>query len=261
MYPRKEDFIRILRGLGRAKGTIAGYDSDVFEFFNSGGVLTTEGIRYYISSLKCNPTTVKRKVAALKTYCRFFDINVNFSVIGLPRVPVRERSFITDPIFILGLSRIKANSAKYSATFISWVFCVLFYMGFRVNELLTLTKENVILKEKAIKIIGKGNKERSIPIPDSVFNGFTNAAFLKLLSELHYNTVLFWTKEFFGDAFSPHSFRHGYTTKLLDGGVRPEYVQRILGHSNFSTTLQYYHTDFSVISKDVLKVINKEETC
>ncbi|MFA6678758.1 MAG: tyrosine-type recombinase/integrase, partial [Acholeplasmataceae bacterium] len=134
--------------------------------------------------------------------------------------------------------------------------------GLRVSELLNLRVSDVHLTEKYVKIVGKGNKERNVPLGDMSINAireyitkarpkllkldnnylFVNQygnklsrqGFYKLLSKICEDVGI--TKN-----VSPHTLRHSFATHLLENGVDLKTLQDLLGHEDISTTQIYTH--------------------
>ncbi len=141
----------------------------------------------------------------------------------------------------------------------------LYATGMRVSELSSFTFEQIIPEEKMVRIIGKGSKERLVPIGDIALNwikeyteveriffakpGTDSTVFLNVrgnpLSRMgiwkiiqRYILLAGITKK-----VSPHTFRHSFATHLLEGGADLRVVQEMLGHANIVTTEIYTHID------------------
>ena len=143
---------------------------------------------------------------------------------------------------------------------------VLYGCGLRVSELVNLRLSNVYADQQYIKVTGKGNKERIIPIGRSALKfltiyieesrslldikgGFEDYIFLnrsgKVLSRISVFTMIKSLAEKAGipKAISPHTFRHSFATHLVEGGADLRAVQEMLGHSSITTTEIYTHLD------------------
>ena len=153
---------------------------------------------------------------------------------------------------------------------------VLYGCGLRVSELINLQISNIFATEEYIKVIGKGNKERIIPIGTtalkfiriyleevrvhiSVKKGYEDIVFLNRLgTSISRITVFNIVKELAEKAgikkvVSPHTFRHSFATHLIEGGADLRAVQEMLGHTSIITTEIYTH-----INRDYLKGIITE---
>ena len=141
---------------------------------------------------------------------------------------------------------------------------VMYGCGLRVSELIDLQISNIYKNDGFIRVIGKGDKERLIPIGDGslkiLFNyiegerlhinvkpKFTDTVFLNRRgSGLTRQMVFLIVKELaetnnIEKSISPHTFRHSFATHLLEGGANLLAVQQMLGHASVSTTEIYTH--------------------
>ncbi len=153
---------------------------------------------------------------------------------------------------------------------------VLYACGLRVSELISLRLSNIYVKDEFIKVLGKGNKERLIPIAKStlksiflyvegerkfqqIHNKHTDIVFInKRGTALSRQMIFIMIKELAEKAglkksISPHTFRHSFATHLLEGGADLRAVQQMLGHSSISTTEIYTH----ISDKYLREIINK----
>ena len=140
---------------------------------------------------------------------------------------------------------------------------LLYSSGLRVSELVNLTVYDVQLSENIVRIIGKGGKERIVPIDDYAtkyltiyMNEFrpqlmkkqiTNDLFLNNLGKKISRQAMFKIiqqialKKGIRTHFSPHTLRHSFATHLLENGADLRSIQELLGHSSISTTQIYTH--------------------
>lgn len=143
---------------------------------------------------------------------------------------------------------------------------VMYGCGLRVSELVTLRLSNLFFEDGFIKVVGKGNKERLIPIGKTAMkmvnlyiNGkrkllkikkgeedyvFLNRRGAHLTREMVFMLVKKWVKAAGIDkTVSPHTFRHSFATHLIEGGADLRAVQEMLGHESITTTEIYTHLD------------------
>ncbi len=143
---------------------------------------------------------------------------------------------------------------------------VMYGCGLRVSELVTLRLSNLFFDDGFIKVVGKGSKERLIPIGTTAMkmvnlyiNGkrkelkikkgeedyvFLNRRGAHLTREMVFMLVKKWVKEAGIDkTVSPHTFRHSFATHLIEGGADLRAVQEMLGHESITTTEIYTHLD------------------
>ncbi len=151
---------------------------------------------------------------------------------------------------------------------------VLYGCGLRVSELVTLKISNLYFDEGFIKVLGKGNKERFVPIGGmaqrmvnlymegarkqlKVQKGEENYLFLNrrghhLTREMVFMLVKKWTAEAGVEkSVSPHTFRHSFATHLIEGGADLRAVQQMLGHESITTTEIYTHLDNEYIRSNI----------
>ncbi|WP_428654726.1 site-specific tyrosine recombinase XerD [Photobacterium satsumensis] len=141
---------------------------------------------------------------------------------------------------------------------------LLYATGLRVTELVSLTMENVSLRQGVVRVIGKGNKERLVPMGEDAIDWieqFLQSGRLQLLGEKSSDVVFpskrakqmtrqtFWHRikhyavkaGIDAETLSPHVMRHAFATHLLNYGADLRVVQMLLGHSDLSTTQIYTH--------------------
>jgi integrase/recombinase XerD len=143
---------------------------------------------------------------------------------------------------------------------------VMYGCGLRVSELVTLRLSNLFFDDGFVKVVGKGNKERLIPIGGTAMktvnlyvNGkrkelkikkgeedyvFLNRRGAHLTREMVFMLVKKWVKDAgIEKTVSPHTFRHSFATHLIEGGADLRAVQEMLGHESITTTEIYTHLD------------------
>lgn len=151
---------------------------------------------------------------------------------------------------------------------------VLFSCGLRVSELVNLKLSNLYLKEKFIRVEGKGRKERLVPISDTAIHelelwfydrrqlnikrGEEDYVFLNRRgAHLTRTMILIMIKRQALEAgiektISPHTLRHSFATALLRGGADLRAIQAMLGHEKISTTEIYTHLSTEDLRKEIL---------
>jgi len=143
---------------------------------------------------------------------------------------------------------------------------VMYGCGLRVSELVTLRISNLFFDDGFVKVVGKGNKERLIPIGTTAMKMvnlyvdgkrkelkikkgeedyvFLNRRGAHLTREMVFMLVKKWVKDAGIDkTVSPHTFRHSFATHLIEGGADLRAVQEMLGHESITTTEIYTHLD------------------
>ena len=150
---------------------------------------------------------------------------------------------------------------------------VLYSCGLRVSELVNLQISNLYLKEEYVSVVGKGNKQRLVPISQCAIKeisywlqernnitprkGEEDILFLNRLgARLTRNMVFLLVKRYAEMAgirkgISPHTFRHSFATHLLEGGANLRAIQEMLGHKSILTTEIYTHVDVNLLRDQV----------
>lgn len=151
---------------------------------------------------------------------------------------------------------------------------VLFSCGLRVSELVNLRFSDVSLNDKFLRIVGKGSKERLVPISDAALReiqlwlfdrnlmkvkpGEQEYVFLNRRgAHLTRTMILIMIKRTAEEAgitktVSPHTLRHSFATALLKGGANLRAIQEMLGHENIKTTQIYTHIDITTLRDEIL---------
>lgn len=152
---------------------------------------------------------------------------------------------------------------------------VLFSCGLRVSELVNLKLSDIFEEEKFVRVLGKGNKERLVPISHvaleqlhywymdrnlmNIKPGEEDYVFLNRRgAHLTRTMILIMIKQAAKDAgiqktISPHTLRHSFATALLKGGADLRVIQELLGHEDLGTTEIYTHLETSDLRKAILE--------
>lgn len=152
---------------------------------------------------------------------------------------------------------------------------VLFSCGLRVSELINLRLSDLFLTEKFIRVMGKGKKERLVPISESAVKElqywFMDRNLMKIkpgeedfvflnrrgghLTRMMIFTIVRRLAEAAGieKTISPHTLRHSFATALLEGGANLRAIQDMLGHERISTTQIYTHIDMHTLREEILE--------
>lgn len=152
---------------------------------------------------------------------------------------------------------------------------VLFSCGLRVSELVTLRLSDLYLEEHFVRVVGKGRKERLVPISESAVKqlqlwfidrnlmdikpGEEDYVFLNRRgAHLTRTMILIMIKRLGEEAginktISPHTLRHSFATALLAGGADLRAIQAMLGHESIGTTEIYTHIDTHELRREILE--------
>ena len=255
---------------GYSKNTITSYKTDIkkyFEYINKNNKNYYE-IEKYIQSLsksKYAKSTINRKIVSISS---FFNWCINQKKLNLKDIKQiknlkTERklpTILTSNYINKLLDTIPTSTSKEIRD--RTIIEILYSSGLRVSELTNL-KLNDFKNNKSLKVLGKGNKTRILPMTDKSFK-YMNLWISKYRSEYKNeksgNYIFIGVR---GGKISdreiqrivnlrlgtfPHSIRHTFATHLLDGGADLRVVQAMLGHTDPSTTQIYTH-----VSKKQLK--------
>jgi len=152
---------------------------------------------------------------------------------------------------------------------------VLFSCGLRVSELVNLKLSNIFFEEEFVRVVGKGSKERLVPISPkaikelqywfmdrdrlNIKKGEEDYVFLNRRgAHLTRTMILIMLKRLAAEAgiqktISPHTLRHSFATALLEGGADLRVIQALLGHESIGTTEIYTHIDTTTLRQEILE--------
>ena len=152
---------------------------------------------------------------------------------------------------------------------------ILYSCGLRVSELCNLKLSDLYLEEGFIKVEGKGNKQRLVPISQrginelknyfvdrnhiSIKKGFEDYVFISKrgtnISRIMVFHIIKVLAENIGlkKTISPHTFRHSFATHLLEGGCNLRAIQSMLGHESIATTEIYMHIDRTLLRSEIIE--------
>ena len=268
-----EDFINYIKSEKRfSKHTITSYETDLNQFFNyieaecqitNPKDVSFKLIRNWISSLLENnlkSTSVNRKISSLKSYYKFLlvsnyvETNPTLKLISpksSKRLPVFVEKDNMDSLFDKDFFE-----DSYEGKRDKLIIELFYFTGMRLSELINIKTSDIDKVNSQIKVIGKRNKERLIPITFNTLkdlNEFINfyeiENFLfadgngkKMYSKKVYRIVnKYLTKISSIKKKSPHVLRHSFATHMLNNGADINAIKEILGHANLSATQIYTH--------------------
>ena len=208
-------------------------------------------------------------VGALETWLEFQDSYESFFLIADYQA-LGDNFDDIDKMFL----SIQMNS--YEGTRNRAILETLYSCGLRVSELIQINISDIFKTESLLKVLGKGNKERFVPMSDQAKNflneyinyernqvqakrGFEDILFLnnrgKRLTRVMIYNIIEETRKKVGikKKISPHTLRHSFATHLLENGADIVSIQKMLGHSSITTTERYLH----VTKKHLIKTVEK----
>ena len=281
-------YLKIERGL--SSHTLQNYIRDVkklISFLNKKKISSSpiaikdEVIQQFIYEIakEISPRSQARIISGLRSYFNYL-IFENYrasnptDLIETPKIGVKlpdtlSEQEINNLISAIDLS--KAEGERNRAMLETMYSC-----GLRVSELIDLKISDLFFDEGFIKIVGKGNKERFIPIHFSaqkyiilymneirtqlkIKKGFEDTLFLNRRGKSLSRQMIFIIlkdlaiKIDLNKKISPHTFRHSFATHLLKNGADLRAIQQMLGHESITTTEVYVHLDTSYLKEIVEK--------
>jgi len=260
--------------------TVSAYLSDVNLFIEWVGrqsivtpdVVTKDVVRQYIgflTTMKMAKRTTGRKLAALRRYFGWLARNQQISVdptIGVrtPSDTGRLPKVLTNEQLGALLHTDDTDQPDWKIARDTAVIELLYGSGLRVSELCSLDIDSINVKQLAVSVMGKGGKERRVPVGEPSLVALKQWVALRTEVVANSSTVALFvnsrgtrlgTRDVrrIIDARSlapthPHALRHTYATHLLDNGADLRAVQELLGHADVATTQRYTH-----VSKERLK--------
>ena len=281
---------RFLRGLTSvADSTAAVYDRDLQAFIrwaagegvDSPSRVTRQMLRLYLAHLAGEDyarTTIARKVSVLRRYFAWAckqklcpaDPTLGLSTPSIPRhlpkvLPNKELGELLD-----GRRAALEQDDEHRRRRDDAIAELLYGSGLRASEVCGLTLESLQLEDRSVRVIGKGSKERIVPLSMpcavkledylakswEVFAGSSATGSASLFFNLAGNPLTTRDLRRIVERRAhthPHALRHTYATHLLDGGADLRSVQELLGHSSLSTTQIYTH-----VSRERLRKVLEE---
>jgi integrase/recombinase XerC len=286
---RIDDFIQYLRFEKRySKHTITAYQTDLLQFLGyvtgqysieDPGQLTHFIIRSWLAELKDDAQaarTINRKISSLNSFYKYLlkqqVVSKNpVSQLHAMRLPERLPVYLKEHESERLLEELQFEEGFKGFT--DRLICDLLYQtGMRRNELLELKETSIEWSLKQLRVLGKGNKERLLPVSSMLLDilrdylkekedrdGADRDHLLVLESgqPLYAGYVYRVVKRYLGMATtlnkkSPHVLRHSFATQLLNNGANIQAIKDLLGHSSLAATQVYTHNNI-----DKLKEIHK----
>ncbi len=283
-----QNYLRIERGL--SKNSIDGYSRDVIKlitYLDNNEILTSPiGIDQntlqqfiYTNSKTINPRSQSRLISGLKSFFNYliFEDYRKSNPLELIESPKIGRK-LPDTLNVADIDKLISaiDLSKPQGERNRAIIETLYSCGLRVSELTNLKISDLFFSEGFIKVTGKGDKQRFVPIGKStqqyitiykqeirnhlnIPNEYNDTLFLnrrgKQLTRSMIFTIVKQLAEKIGlkKNISPHTFRHSFATHLLENGADLRAIQLMLGHESITTTEIYMHVDRSHLAE----VMNK----
>ncbi len=267
-----------------SKNSVENYMRDVgsaaqfiFEVYGAEPAEVSEAmIQGYLEELYSKgikPSTQARSVSAIRGFFKFLLFNGD--------IEASPAQFITPPKLgrhlpeLLSTTEIDAIMGTIDSTTIKGardvaILEVLYSCGVRVSELISLSLSDLFFDDGFIRVVGKGDKQRLVPISDVArcriehylshrhrVDSLSDTLFLNnrggALSRVMIFTIIRRAalKAGITQNIGPHTFRHSFATHLMQGGANVRELQQMLGHSSILTTEIYTHLDSAELRRSV----------
>lgn len=279
-----KSYLKIERGL--SVNSIANYSFDIqrlMDYLDENNMdisplkITEDHIQQFIYSIstELNPRSRARIISGLKSFFSYlvFEDYRKDSPMELIEVPKIGRK-LPDTLSTVEIdSLIKAiDLSKDEGERNRAMLETLYSCGLRVSELISLKLSDLFFEEGFIKVTGKGNKQRFVPIgpfTQKYINLYVNEIRNKLTIKKGHEDTLFLNRRGSGltramiftiirrlaeniglnKTISPHTFRHSFATHLLENGADLRSIQLMMGHESITTTEVYMHLDRKFLNK------------
>ena len=271
-YDYISDFLSYLElDLNYADNTIKSYDNDLTKLSNYYPKkdllkLNQRDIEKYINSLsELAPTTVSHNISSIKTFYSYFLKTNKISIdpsdgIKQPKIGKHLPDYLTEDEIdkLLDIDIETPFDARNKA-----ILELMYGTGLRISEVVSLEFNNIDFEDCIVRVIGKGSKERIVPIndyalealktyiedyrPSMIKKNINNYLFLNNHGKQMTRQGIFkmikaeCDKKNIKKDISPHTLRHTFATHLLMNGADLRVIQELLGHSDISTTQIYTH--------------------
>ena len=276
--------LRLLKGV--SPNTVAAYISDVGKLLSwceeeqrDPVTLTLDDLETFSASLHdlgIAPSSHARILCGVRAFYQYLTIDgyVEQDPSELLESPIQDKH-LPDVLSTEEVDMIinAIDLSKWEGQRNRAIIEVLFSCGLRVSELVTLTLSNIYEEDGFVRILGKGNKERLVPISGRALHelhlwymdrrqmkikpGEEDYVFLNRRGAHLTRTMIFiMIKQYAAMAgirktISPHTLRHSFATALLEGGASLRVIQTLLGHESIGTTEIYTHIDMSTLRQEI----------
>lgn len=284
-----KNYLNLEKGL--STNTLESYLSDVraflhyiegLEILNIEDITTlnVEGFLNELTKMELSVNTKARYLSSIKSFYKFaiFYEYTKVDVCEIIELPSIKRK-LPETLTYLEIEELFSliNTDKKSGIRDRAMLETLYACGLRVSELINLKQHDIIKELEVVRVMGKGSKERFVPIGKSALKWIeeyqlnARGHFIKMFDNTTDDTLFvnqkgqkltrmgLWkiikgysTKLKTSVDIHPHLFRHSFATHLLEGGADIRAVQEMLGHSDISTTQIYTHLD-----REILKEVHR----
>lgn len=262
--------------------TVNAYTKDLEEFIDfleSTGASFNKNIEYtfirnwivFLSKNKISPNSINRKVSSLKAYFKFL---VNIKEIKKSplrnHTSLRTKSKVVNPLNETEMKEVFElfKTSEKELTRDSMIIDILYSTGLRRAELINLKKSDIYFDDQVIKVLGKRNKERLVPMLPGLVKklklysrNLEEDSFLlqskngnKISPSTIYRVVNKYLRSISTKTkISPHVLRHTFATHILNNGADINSIKEILGHKSLASTQIYTKIKIPTIVNDYMK--------
>lgn len=277
-----EDYLTMLRvEKNLSTNSITSYKADLNRYinflFNIESIKNLNSIRQihirnfirYLNDQNLSSSSINRSFSSIRSYHKFLsgEEKISHNPTQLLEPPKQSKKLpkvlsVQEVNEIINSVNLESSMGYRDMAILE----TLYSAGLRVSELCALEMNNILFDSSMLRILGKGNKERYVPLGSKaikLIDDYCKYVRSKLVDKKHsdgnvflskngkqltrmtiFNIMKKWTLiSGINKAISPHTFRHSFATHLLEGGADLRAVQEMLGHSDISTTQIYTHLD------------------
>ena len=252
---------------------------DFKDFLESTGTFLNKNIEYtfirnwivFLSKNKISPNSINRKVSSLKAYFKFLVIIKEIKKSPLRNhTSLRTKSKVVNPLNETEMKEVFElfKTSEKELTRDSMIIDILYSTGLRRAELINLKKSDIYFDDQVIKVLGKRNKERLVPMLPGLVKklklysrNLEEDSFLlkskngnKISPSTIYRVVNKYLRSISTKTkISPHVLRHTFATHILNNGADINSIKEILGHKSLASTQIYTKIKIPTIVNDYMK--------
>ena len=216
--------------------------------------------------------SIHRKVSSVRTYQKFLLVTQRIEEltsleVKLPKIKKKIPTYIRVGELDALLNQLEKEVKDYSSMLEFIIVSTFYHTGIRRSELINLKESDVSFSRTELKVLGKGNKERIIPLGVEILHQlqrfldikaeqdikstliFCNFEEEKLSEKWVYTLVNRKLQNTLSDKKSPHVLRHSFATHLLQNGADINAIKDLLGHTSLSATQIYAHNEIDQLKK------------
>ena len=283
-----QNYLRLQRGL--SQNTVVSYGLDIekligylekYNITEPPDTIQVDTLRQFVYevSKELNARSQARLISALKSFFKFMISEKGredfpMSLIDSPKIGVKLPDTLSLKEIDAMLASIDLSTDEGHRN--KAIIETLYGCGLRVSELVSLRLSDLFFEEDFIRVMGKGSKQRLVPIESytqkqinnyinnqrkqlKIAKGHEDYVFLNRRGKQHTRAMIFTIVRQVAEniglqkTISPHTFRHSFATHLLENGANLRAIQMMLGHENITTTEIYVHVEKSYLREALVK--------